>query len=459
MTKTIDPREILDDSPMALLQVLVVAITIGLNALDGFDILSISFAAPGIAKEWGIASAALGVVLSMELIGMALGSFFLGGVADRLGRRPTILGCLVLMALGMAMVTVAGSVVDLSVWRVVTGLGIGGMLAATNAVAAEFANKRRRHLCIALMVIGYPIGGILGGSVASALLAAYSWRAVFYFGAAITSVFVFVVYFMVPESVHWLARQQPAGALEKINQTFKRIGHSAISALPPASSEHRKTSIVGAFSYNLLATTVVITLAFSLHVMTFYFILKWVPKVVADMGFAQALAGGVLVWVNVGGALGGGLFGVLTLKYQLKKLTVLALVLAGIFVAVFGQSPGDLAYLSLFAAIAGFFCNAAVVGLYAIAAQVFPTHVRAFGTGVMIGFGRGGSALSPIVAGILLGAGISLPRVAIIMGLGSIISAAVLIFLKLEAPESTSKKQAVQDEYDAIEAPPLRPQA
>jgi MFS family permease len=88
-----DPRETLASAPMSALQTLVVATTVGLTALDGFDVLSISFAAPGIATEWGIDRAAPGVVLSMELFGMALGALVLGGMADRFGRRPTMLAC------------------------------------------------------------------------------------------------------------------------------------------------------------------------------------------------------------------------------------------------------------------------------------------------------------------------------------------------------------------------------
>src|SRR5436190_8859029 len=95
---SIDPRDLLLHSRMSTLQVVVVGITILLNALDGFDVLSISFASPGIAKEWGIDRAALGFVLSMELVGMGLGSIVLGGVADTMGRKPTVLGCLVVMA-------------------------------------------------------------------------------------------------------------------------------------------------------------------------------------------------------------------------------------------------------------------------------------------------------------------------------------------------------------------------
>src|SRR5262245_6597811 len=143
-----DPREIIASSPMSSLQIFIVAITLGLTALDGFDVLSISFASPGIATEWGIDRKALGIVLSMELFGMALGSVFLGAVADRIGRRPTMIGCLLLMTLGMFMVTAVKLIPQLELWRFITGLGIGGLLATGNAVAAEFANLRRRNLCI-----------------------------------------------------------------------------------------------------------------------------------------------------------------------------------------------------------------------------------------------------------------------------------------------------------------------
>src|SRR5690606_16241502 len=182
-TVNMDPRDQINKQNMTTLQVIVVAITVLLNAMDGYDVLSISFASPGIAAEWGVSSAALGVVLSMELIGMAIGSVLIGGVADKIGRRPTLLGCLLVMASGMILATTAGDAVQLSIWRVYTGLGIGGMLACTNAVVAEFSSDRRRAMCISLMVIGYPLGGTVFGMFASVLLESFNWRAVFYFGA------------------------------------------------------------------------------------------------------------------------------------------------------------------------------------------------------------------------------------------------------------------------------------
>src|SRR5690606_9793450 len=404
----------------------------------------ISFASPGIAAEWGIDPAALGFVLSMELIGMSVGSVLLGGVADKVGRRATMLGCLVLMAVGMFMATTTGGIVDLSFWRIVTGIGIGGMLAATAAVAAEFSNRRRRDLCVSLMAIGYPIGAVVGGSIAAELLGQYGWRSVFYFGAAATAAFIPIVFFLVPESVHWLARKQPEGALERINRTLTRMGHAAIRRLPELSSDARKRSISDILAPGLLGTTVIVAAAYFFHIMTFYFVLKWVPKIVADMGFTASSAAGVLVWANVGGAVGGAVLGILTQRFNVKALTIGAMLLSTVLVAIFGRSPEDLARLSMLCAFAGFFTNGAIVGLYAIFAKAFPTHVRATGTGVSIGVGRGGSVLGPIIAGFLFDGGVGLPTVALVMGLGSLLAAGVLMLLKLEptGPEAAEGARA-----------------
>ncbi|MES2625608.1 MAG: MFS transporter [Pseudomonadota bacterium] len=427
-----DPRELLNSAAMARLQYVVIAITVALNALDGFDVMAISFASPGIAVEWGTTQAGLGFILSMELWGMAAGSLLLGGVADFLGRRPTILGCLMMMCIGMYMVTTTTSLVVLSFWRIVTGLGIGGMLASINAMAAEYSNVKSRPMAIAVMAAGYPLGGVVGGLVVSQLLKTMDWRVVFYFGSLMTAIMIPIVFFMMPESVHWLMRKRPQNALARINSTMTRLGHMALNVLPDISKDPKRKSIVDIFSKGMLATTLLVTAAYFLHIVTFYFILKWVPKLVVDMGFSPSSAGGVLTWVSIGGALGALTFGFLTRKFELKKLTLAMFVGSWITTALFGQTTEDLFVLSALVALAGYFINAGIVGMYSIVAEVFPTHVRATGTGFTVGIGRGGSALSPIIAGFLLQGGLELPVVAIVMGTGSIMAAAALMFLRTE---------------------------
>lgn len=430
-----NPKSTIDNAPMSAWQWVAVAITVGLNALDGFDVLSISFAAPGIAKEWGIDQAVLGWVLSMELLGMAVGSVLLGGVADKIGRRPTMLGCLVAMTIGMHFAGIAGSVNELLGWRLLTGLGIGGMLAAINAAAAEFSNNRYRSLAMSLMVIGYPLGGVTGGLVVQQLLATGSWRDVFSFGAWATAAFIPLVWLFVPETPAFLDRKRPAGALEKANKILVRFGHAAAAALSPLTAEDAKRSIADIFRPALIATTLLITFAYFAHITSFYFILKWVPKIVVDMGFEPKAAAGVLTWANVGGATGGAIFGLLAVRFGLKLLTMITLAVSSALIIWFGRGADNLATLSATVAVVGFFTNSAIVGLYSLFAKVFPTHVRATGTGFAIGVGRGGAALAPVLAGYLFAAGFDLQTVAICMGFGSILAAGALFMLKETAAD------------------------
>jgi benzoate transport len=433
-----DPSELLAVSPMTRMQMLVIAITLGLTALDGFDILSISFASPGIAREWGIDRAALGVVLSMELLGMALGSILLGGVADWIGRRRMLLACLVLMTTGMVMVAGVHNLTALCVWRIVTGLGIGGMLAANNAVATEFSSIRQRDLCVSIMAIGYPLGAVFGGMVAAHLLKGGNWRTVFEFGAICTGIFLPIVFLWVPESIGWLCQARPSGALDRLNRSLTRLGYKPVESLPPAGPQQTHNSLISLFVGGLAPITIILSVTYFLHVTTFYFIIKWVPKIVVDMGFAPASAAGVLVWTNVGGAMGGAVLGLLTKRLDLKLLTLAVFFGSGIMVVVFGRGTADLTQLSLICALAGFFTNGGIVGVYALISRAFPTPLRASGTGFVIGVGRGGSFIAPIVAGVLFQAGIGLGVVAMIMACGSLLAAVCLAMLpkRASAPHS-----------------------
>lgn len=438
---TNDPRETLNSAGMSRLQWWIVIVTIALNALDGFDVMAISFASPGIAAEWQTTMAGLGLILSMELWGMAVGSVVLGGIADAIGRRPTILGCLAMMTIGMAMVTTTNDVTVFSFWRFITGLGIGGMLASINAQAAEFSNIKSRPLAIALMSAGYPIGGVIGGMVVTQMLKVFDWRSVFYFGTGVTALMIPIVLFTMPESVHWLVRKRPADALNRVNGIMTRLGQLTTNVLPDLQAEAKAKAWVDIFSKTMVATTIIVTVAYFAHIVTFYYILKWVPKLVVNMGFSPASAGGVLTWASVGGAVGCLSFGYLTKHFDLKKLTLFFFVCSWLATILFGQTTANLTVLSALVCIAGYFINSGIVGMYSLIAQVFPTHVRASGTGFAIGVGRGGSVLSPIVAGILLQGGMELPVLSLLMGTGSILAASALIWLKWGGGASGSGKR------------------
>jgi len=430
-----DPRSIIDDGAMRAAQWVAVLVTVGLNALDGFDVLSISFASPGIARDWGIDKATLGWVLSMELLGMAAGSLLLGAVADKIGRRPTILGCLVAMAIGMFGAARAHGVSELLPWRLLTGLGIGGTLAAINAAAAELSNRRWRSVAMALMVIGYPLGGVIGGVCVQKLLTEAGWPAVFVAGGWATAAFLPIVWWLVPESVAFLDRRRAPGALAEINRILARLGQPAAEALSEAGPETARRSIADVLRPGLLATTVLVTFGYFAHITSFYFIVKWVPKIVVDMGFDPKTAAGMLTWVSVGGAIGGALFGLIATRVALKPLTLIALLAGTVMIVRFGHGGADLTGLKATLALTGLFTNAAIAGFYLLFAQVFPTYVRATGTGFAIGVGRGGAMLAPVIAGYLFQAGLALQTVALVMACGSLMAAAALFALKVRAAD------------------------
>lgn len=432
------PQSIIDEGRMGRWQMAAIAMTVLLNALDGFDVMSISFAAPGIAKEWGVPKDVLGWVLSMELIGMAAGSILLGGLADKIGRKPTILSCLVVMTVGMVLAPQSADVAQLSLWRLLTGLGIGGMLAALNASVAEFSNTRYRSLVLPLMVIGYPLGAFFGGMFARNLLVGGDWRSVFYLGAAMTAACIPLAFWLIPESPGWLNAKRPEGALRRVNKVLSRFGLRQIDMLPDVEPGVKRAALVEIFSPALIRTTILLTLAYLTHVIAYYYFVKWIPKLIVDMGFDPSDGAGVLTNAMLGGAIGGGILGLVALKIGMRWATIIALIGSFIMLNIFSMGHADLATLGLMAGLTAFFSNAAAVGFYALLALAFPPHVRATGTGFGIGFGRAGAAMGPGLAGMLFAGGMELQSVSLIISTGSLI--AILAIFLLRAPADHRSK-------------------
>jgi MFS family permease len=441
-----NPVAVVDDNPMSVRQWIVVVLMVLLNALDGFDVLSSAFAAPGITKEWGIERAALGIVLSAELIGMGFGSVILGSVADKLGRKPAMLGCLVIMATGMYMAHAATGVDNLTIWRFITGLGIGGMLAATNAVTAESTSKSSRSVAMALYVIGYPVGGVIGGFAAQSwLLVDHDWRAVFLFGAVVTAVMIPLVALLVPETPAFYAARRPGGALEKINRSLRALRKPEIAAMPDISPTAPKPKVTDILSNaRLRPVTLLLAFGYLFHTITFYYILKFAVQIVADSGFSQPDAASTLTWANIGGATGGALFGFLMRKWDIKGPTIAAAVLGSAAVAAFGMGSDTLWGWRAATFLTMFFLNAAIVGYYAAFARGFPAYARATGTGFVLGVGRAGAAGSPIIAGFLFTAlgNEQLLTVSAIMSIGAILGAGLIWMLPMRDADREADERA-----------------
>ncbi|SMC93580.1 MFS transporter [Novosphingobium sp. B1] len=439
------PREVIEQTPMGVRQWIVVILMVLLNALDGFDVLSSAFAAPGITADWGIARPALGVVLSAELLGMGFGSVLLGGAADRYGRKYTMIACLVLMAIGMYLASVATAVQPMVAYRFLTGIGIGGMLTTTNAVVAESTNSRWRSVAIAVYVAGYPLGAIIGGIAASEwLLPSYSWHAVFLFGAVVTAVLVPVILALVPETAAYLVTKRD---LAGVNRTLAAFGKSPVSDLPVIVAGAAKPRVTDILSNpKLRPVTLLLSFGYTFHCITFYYILKFGVQIVSDYppGYPPAQAATVLTYANIGGFMGSALFGFVMARLGVRWPTALMLLIGAMMVAWFGTGRDTLNAWQWATMIAGFFTNAAISGYYAAFARGFPAYARATGTGFALGIGRLGAAGSPLLAGTLFGwlGDDQLLTVSIIMAMGSVISLVLFLMLPERDGDDLVSEQA-----------------
>lgn len=426
------PQQLINDAPMGSTQIVITLLGVFLLALDGFDVMAISFAAPGIANEWGIDRAALGLVLSMELMGMSVGSILIGGLADKYGRRTVIFSCLVIMGLGMGFTSVAADVVTLSALRFITGIGIGGLLPAVTSIVPEFANAKRRAMLLSFAAAGFSLGTIIGGPIVTHLLLEHSWRAIFVFGAGATLAAIPLVYFLLPESIAYLCQSGRADALTRVNQVLQKLQLPAVDRLTTdvTDDETTKVSWLNLFRGKHLVSTLGFSLCYLGHMITFYFIIKWTPKLVSDMGYSMSEAGGVLIWSSFGGFIGALLFGTLSRLISPHMLTLVMLVSSVASVVAFGNAGTNIDVLSFISFCSGVTIASAIAGFYSLMAEAFSTDVRASGTGFVIGVGRLGAVVSPIMAGILFSGGSELGLVANIMAMGSVLAIVTLLITK-----------------------------
>ena len=428
-----DPRQMLLDAPMSGFQTRAVATTVALCALDGFDVFAITFAAPALLAEWSIGKAELGIALSAGLLGMALGSLLLSPLADSFGRRRMLFVALAIMVLGTAWTAVAGGLGGLIASRLFTGLGIGAMISVIMPLTAEYANSRRRDLAVALFGVGFPVGGIIGGFLSAYLLAEFGWRSIFIAATALGLVMGVIALRTLLDPVALVIARPGRNGLARANAFLERCGHPAIATLPPPPED--KTMPMGRlFGRGMAGSTIQITLIYFLVVIPVFFMQTWLPTLIADLGIAPSQAAMISAFFSVGGVVSGLAIAASSERLGLRTILNTALVGGVVMIVLFSLLPASPPLLIGAAAVAGFFLQGSMVTLYAVVARTFPAEMRASGTGFVVGLGRIGSILPPLLAGALAVAGLSRTGIAIAMAVPAVVALALLVRFVIRPP-------------------------
>lgn len=441
-----DLRTRIDNSPMSFYQWLIVAICTLLNALDGYDVLAISFSSNQVTEEFGLSGTALGLVMSAALFGMAVGALVLGPVADRIGRRNMIVIAIIINAVGLFMSATATSANQLGLWRIVTGLGIGGILVATNVISAEYSSRKRRGLVISIYAAGYGIGAAIGGSVMVALIASSGWRSVFVLGGALAVFSLLLVVFLVPESPSFLYNRKPHNSQAKLEVIARRLGFDEpvdIDAGPAASAggSDSGTGIMALFNRQNRRVTFVVWTTFFIIMFGFYFVNSWTPRLMHETGLTDTLSMIVTVGLTLGGAIGSVVFGLFTSRWSTRSVLMTFSVVAAVLMAIFIFMAQWIAVVVVFGVLVGISINGCIAGLYVLTPQSYPSTLRSTGAGWGIGIGRFGAIIAPTATGALLDGGWSPQLIYVFVGAVLLLASLVLMGMRGIDVEANKRPQ------------------
>jgi len=415
------------------LSLLVVGLCFLINAVDGMNVLLMSYLAPSVAADWGLSPRSLGEVFSAGLGGMAIGGLLIAPLGDRYGRRPLILCSLVIMSAGMILSGFAASVLDFLLARGIVGIGIGTVLACMTALVAEFAPPGRRNFAVGLLQSGYPIGATVTGFATAWALTSHSWRIVLLcsgFGSLVLFPFAFV---LLPESASFLICVQGNRSLEKLNRIRGRLGSPPLRALPTVGHPARGTSVLSTLlGKRLRHDTLLLWCAIFFGFMVLYSIVSWIPKLAIDAGLdpkAGIYAGAVY---NIGAFAGTVALSRLADSARLKSLIAGFLLTAAALLVVFGgvRMPPGAVLLTAFAI--GVTLQGGFNGIYPLSTCVYPVEVRSSGLGWAMGLGRGGAVIGPMMAGYILS--LHLPLVVLFLTLAIPLLIASLCAISIRQP-------------------------
>ncbi len=415
------PKNLIDQSPISNLQYATLFVCFLMNMLDGMDVLVISYTAPAIAKAWNISPAALGTVFSAGLFGMTLGTLFLAPFADKIGRKAIILISGAIMGVCIYLTSFATSITELLIYRFVSGLGIGSMLASTAALGAEYSNAKGRNFWVAFVVAGYPVGAVLSGLAAAKIIPTEGWQEMFRVAGIASMLSVPVVYLFLSESIDYYLHTQPKGALEKANRLLEKMGISSLQSLPDVEKVNHQLPIGRLLDSEYKKPTIQLWIALFMAFAALFFLTSWIPKLASDAGLSMRLAIYAGTIFNVGAFFGIVIQGYISTRFGLKKTLGIYLVMTGLLMACFGLFISSDVLLLIFALL-GFGIQGGFVGLYTLSARLYPAMFRTTGVGWAMGAGRVGGIVGPALAGVLIAAGFGLALNFLIFAVPAILS-------------------------------------
>ena len=418
------------------LRILVIALCFMLSMLDGADLLVMSFVAPRLAEQWSVSAESLGVLFSASLAGMALGCLFVAPLADRFGRRVMILGALALVSAAMIISGFVTTVPQLMLARLFVGIGVGTIGVSMTAMAAEYAPRRFANFAVGFVQAGWPLASVITAFVAVAVIPHSGWQVLMVGIGVLSALLLVIVTLFLPESMVFLVKRQPEGALQKLNKLRQRLDLAPLTILPERAKDGAKFSVAALFHDGRTRSSILLWTAVTLGYFVLYFVISWIPKLSAQAGLPVADAIYAGATYNAGAFVGTTAIGWLAVRYQVSRVIAVFFGLAMIFMLLFGGVSLSVTLTLIVAGCIGMTVGGGFNGFWGLAAMLYPAEMRGTGVGWALGVGRIGAVLGPIVGGFLVGADLPISLIFAIYSVPLVIAA--LLCLMIRMPEAST---------------------
>ncbi|MDQ9021895.1 aromatic acid/H+ symport family MFS transporter [Acinetobacter sichuanensis] len=429
---TMDVEQFIDEIPLSSKQKLIIYLCFIIVAIDGFDTAAVGFIAPALKAEWLLQTIDLAPLFGAGLFGLMAGALIFGPLSDKLGRKPILIGSVIVFGLASVLASFSSDIQTLIIWRFITGLGLGGALPNAITLTSEYAPAKRRSNLVTLMFCGFTIGSALGGIFSAQLIPQIGWHGILLVGGILPLCTVPFLYFLLPESLRFLVLKKKSQA--KINFIAQKIAPhlNTIPTLVRSINEKEKSSLKDLFAKGYALGTYLIWFAFFMSLLIIYLISSWMPTLLTNEGFNLSNASWLTSIFQIGGTVGAIILGMLMDKVDATKILSIAYAFGGVFLIClgFGIQYANIALLmfAMFGVGAGI--SGSQVGANAFASSFYPTHCRATGVSWANAIGRVGSVFGSMMGGWLMALNLSSLQILSILAIPAFLAAIALLFIQ-----------------------------
>jgi AAHS family 4-hydroxybenzoate transporter-like MFS transporter len=430
--KDFDVNGFLDSRKIGSTHVVIVALLIFTMMVDGYDIFLVGIILPALAEGFNVSPAAMTSVFVMQQFGLLLGNFIVGPVADRIGRRVTLLWCLLIFG-SLTLVTVfATTLTQLVVIRFIAGIFFSGVIPNAVSLVSEIVPTRLRATSVSITFAGYTLGTTVIGAPVLAWIAPLGWEYAFIVGGVLPLVLCVVLYFALPESIRYLANSKPKdpripALLARIDPSLRFDGSERF-IIQEEQVKSKKAPMLALFQEGRATLTLLLWTGFHMAFIVSSLFGAWKNTVLSEFGGLTGERIALIMFVQ--GTVG--IVGTLTSGLVMDRYgptRVLPCYLAAASLASVWIAFVDLSSVWLLVAfgVFGYFFNGGLSGINALASISYPSRIRATGISWAHGLGRLGSMIGPIIGGAMIANSLGVTAVFVIAAIPQMCAAIAII--------------------------------